>query len=128
MKRKYFQNIDFHTWLFILAILVYLLTRLLYLPRFPIFFFTDDAIQTMAAEDLIRNGMRSPNGVLFPTYFKNGGQYNLSLSVYLQVLPTLLLPRSVWITRGVAALATFIAGVCLGLILREFFKVKFYWL
>lgn len=128
MKRKYFQNIDFHTWLFILAILVYLLTRLLYLPRFPIFFFTDEAIQTMAAEDLIRNGMRSPNGVLFPTYFKNGGQYNLSLSVYLQVLPTLLLPRSVWITRGVAALATLIAAVSLGLILREFFKVKFYWL
>lgn len=111
-----------------IAILIYLLTRLLYLPNFPIFFFTDEAIQTMAAEDLIRSGMRSPNGVLFPTYFENGGQYNLSLSVYLQVLPTLLFPRSVWITRGVAALATLIAAVSLGLILREFFKVKFYWL
>ncbi len=74
------------TWLFILALAIYLLTRLIRLPDFPIYFFTDEAIQTQQAADLMANGFRNAEGTLLPTYFENGGQCNLSLSVYVQVL------------------------------------------
>jgi hypothetical protein len=116
------------TWLFVLSLAVYLLTRLIRLPDFPIYFFTDEAIQTQQAADLLARGFRSAEGVLLPTYFENGGQYNLSLSVYAQVLPTLLLGKSVWVTRGVAALLTLIAAVSLGLTLKHVFHSRCWWL
>ena len=116
------------TWLFIFALTVFLLTRLIRLPEFPIYFFTDEAIQAQHAADLLRDGLQNPQGVLLPTYFDNGGQYNLSLSVYVQLLPTLLFGKSVWVTRGVSALLTMIATVSLGLTLRDVFKLRQWWL
>ena len=115
-------------WLFILALAVYLLTRLIRLPDFPIYFFTDEAIQTQQAADLLANGFRNAEGTLLPTYFKNGGQYNLSLSVYAQVLPTLLLGKSIWVTRGIAALLTLVAAVSLGLTLKHALHSQTWWL
>jgi len=114
--------------LFILGLAVYLLTRLIQLPNFPIFFFTDEAIQTQQAVDLIEHDFRSVEDVLLPTYFENGGQYNLSLSVYAQVLPTLLLGKSVWITRGVSVLLSLAAPISIGLILKNAFPARFWWL
>ena len=116
------------TWLFMLSLAVYLLTRLIRLPDFPIYFFTDEAIQTQQAANLLSHGFRNAEGVLLPTYFENGGQYNLSLSVYAQVLPTLLLGKSVWVTRGVAALLTLTAAVSLGLTLKHIFHSRYWWL
>ena len=75
--------------LFGLALLVYLSTRLIGLLDFPIYFFTDEAAQTVLAADLVRDNFRNEDKTLLPTYFKNGGQYNLSVSVYAQVLPDL---------------------------------------
>src|SRR6266498_2173108 len=37
---------DLGTWLFIFAVTIYLVTRLIGLTRFPIYFFTDEAIQS----------------------------------------------------------------------------------
>ena len=116
------------TWLFILSLAVYLLTRLIHLPDFPIYFFTDEAIQTQQAANLLSRGFRSAEGTLLPTYFENGGQYNLSLSVYAQVLPTLLLGKSVWVTRGAAALLTLTAAASLGLTLKHVFRSRYWWL
>ena len=39
--------------LFILSLVIYLTTRLICLPDFPIYFFTDEAIQTQHAADLL---------------------------------------------------------------------------
>ena len=116
------------TWLFVLSLAVYLLTRLIRLPDFPIYFFTDEAIQTQQAANLLARGFRSAEGVLLPTYFENGGQYNLSLSVYAQVLPTLLLGKSIWVTRGVAALLTLTAAISLGLTLKHIFNIRYWWI
>ena len=88
--------------LFGLGLLFYLLTRFVGLDRFPIYFFSDEAIQTMSAVDLIGRGFKDVDGSLFPIYFQNGSQYNLSLSVWLQVLIAWL-PRTVWLTRGLPA-------------------------
>ena len=71
------------------VLVVYLITRLTGLSQFPIFFFTDEAVQTVMASDLVRDQFRGEYAEFLPTYFNNGGQYNLSLSVYLQVIPTL---------------------------------------
>jgi hypothetical protein len=114
--------------LFLASLVVYTLTRLICLPDFPIYFFTDEAIQTQHAADLIANGFRSPDGVFLPTYFENGGQYNLSLSVYIQVIPTLLFGKSIWVTRGTSVLLTLIGAIFLSLILRNHLESKYWWL
>lgn len=110
-----------------LALLIYLLTRLIALEDFPIYFFTDEAVQTQLAADFIRDGFRGYDGVLFPTYFENASLFNLSLSVYVQVLPTFFFGKSVFVTRAVSVLIT-LAGVwAIGLILKNIYKLKLWW-
>ncbi len=113
--------------LFWLAMAFYLLTRFLALNKFPIYFFSDEAIQTMSAFDLINRGFRDVQGSLFPVYFENGQQFNLSLSVWLQVLIAWL-PHSVWLTRGLPALISLVFPLSVSLWARDFFKSKHWWL
>ena len=115
-------------WLFLLALTVYLLTRLIGLADFPIYFFTDEAIQTQQAADLVTRGFRGGNGAILPTYFENSGQFNLGLSVYAQVIPTLIFGKHIFVTRGTAVLLTLVAAVSLGLMLKEAFKSRVWWL
>lgn len=115
------------TILFVLGLGLYLLTRFIALDKFPIYFFSDEAIQTMTARDLVARGLRDLDGSLFPVYFENGGQYNLSLSVWLQVLITWL-PNSVWLTRGLPALITLLFPLAGGLTLRDHLNARFWWL
>ena len=115
------------TTLFGLALTVYLLTRLIGLAQFPIYFFTDEAIQTVAAADLIRDNFRNEEKTLLPTYFKNGPFYNLSASVYLQVLPYVLFGKSVFVTRAVSVLVGTLAAISIGLILRDIYKIPYWW-
>ncbi|KUK70414.1 MAG: putative membrane protein [Anaerolineae bacterium 49_20] len=96
------RGLSWKEWAFALGLVLYLGTRLIQLDKFPIYFFTDEAVQTMSAVDLLARGLRDVSGRLLPVYFENGGQYNLSLSVYLQLIPALL-PRSVFLTRAVQA-------------------------
>jgi 4-amino-4-deoxy-L-arabinose transferase-like glycosyltransferase len=121
------QIYDLAAWLFILALAVYLLTRLIGLTQFPIYFFTDEAIQSQSMVDLIKNGYRDPTGALLPTYFRNGDYYNLGLSVYLQWLPSLLFGKSALATRATSVFVTLIAAVSVGIILRDIFKLKYWW-
>lgn len=115
-------------WLFLIALTVYLGVRLTALEDFPIFFFTDEAIQSVHASDLIRDGLRSEEGEFLPTYFKNGNQYNLSTSVYLQVLPVMWFGKQVWVTRGVSVLVTVFAALSIGLFTQTILKIKSGWI
>ena len=110
-----------------LALLLYLVTRLFHIADYPIFFFTDEAVQTVLAADLVRDGFYSYDDELLPTYFYNGYQYNLGTSVYLQVLPYMLFGKSVALTRGLAAATTLLAAVSVGLALRQVFKLPYAW-
>ena len=121
------QAYDLATWLFVFAVAVYLVTRLIGLTQFPIYFFTDEAIQTQSVIDLIDNGYKDPSGVLFPTYFRNGDYYNIGVSVYLQWLPAVLFGKSALATRAMSVLVTLIAAISIGLILRDVFKLKYWW-
>lgn len=113
--------------LFWLGMAFYLLTRLIALDKFPIYFFSDEAIQTMSAFDLINNGFRDVQGKLFPVYFQNGQQFNLSLSVWLQVLIAWL-PRSVWLTRALPAMISLVFPLSVSLWARDYLISKHWWL
>ena len=109
---------------FALTLAVFLGTRLWGLERFPIFFFCDEAVQTVQAARLTANGFRGEQGELLPTYFRNTEFYNLSIGVYLQVLPAMLLPRSVWVARAVPVAVIFTGMLAVGLILRDFLRLR----
>lgn len=113
--------------LFFLVLLIYLLTRIIGLEDFPIYFFTDEAIHTILAEDLVQNDFHY-NGDFLPIYFPFGSSYGLnSVTVYLQVIPYLLFGKSIIITRLTAVLITLLGAAAIGFILRDFFKSPYWW-
>jgi 4-amino-4-deoxy-L-arabinose transferase-like glycosyltransferase len=118
---------DLPTWLFLGALIVYLVTRLIGLDRFPIYFFTDEANQTQSIATLAKNNYRL-DGDFLPAYFPNGPYLNLGLSVYLQWLPYVVFGKSAVITRMTSVLITLIAAISIGIILRDIFKLKHWWL
>ncbi len=113
--------------LFGLAVLVYFSVRVIGLTRFPIYFFTDEAVQTMLAADLVRDNFHSGDGDVLPTFFKNGNYYNLGTSVYLQLLPYLLFGKSAFLTRLVSVLVSLLAALSVGLMLRDYFRISYWW-
>lgn len=68
------------------ALAIYLVALVTGLTRFPIYFFCDEAIQANLAESVLRHGLRDGQGTLLPSYFQNVDKWNLSLSVYVQLL------------------------------------------
>jgi hypothetical protein len=122
------RTIPLPTALFVLGLAVYLLTRLSGLTDWPIYFFTDEAVQTVMAEDFVQHGLRNNAGELLPTYFNMDSTYNLSsLSVYLQVIPYLLFGKSVFVTRAVSVLVATFGAFMVGLTLRDIFKIRYWW-
>jgi 4-amino-4-deoxy-L-arabinose transferase-like glycosyltransferase len=113
--------------LFGLALVLYMFTRIVGLDRYPIYFFSDEAVQTVLAVDFLRENFHSTEGELFPTYFYNVDKYSLSTTVYLQVLPYLLFGKSVLVTRMTSVLVTLLAATSVGLILRDILKLPYWW-
>ncbi|MBK8987962.1 MAG: glycosyltransferase family 39 protein [Chloroflexi bacterium] len=113
--------------LFALSLLVYAFTRFWRIADYPIYFFSDEAIQSLSASDLINNGFRDADGQLLPAYFKNFQVYNLSLSVYLQLLPVTLFGLSVTATRAVSALISLLGVTAVALTLKQIFQTRYWW-
>lgn len=124
-KVDHFKKTSWQVWLIVAALAVYLVTRFIGLDAYPIYFFTDEAVQTVLAADLVRDGFHDYKGELLPTYLVNGGQYNLGTSVYLQILPWLMFGKSIWVTRGTSVLVTLLAALGIGLTLKNHFKSKY---
>ncbi|MBN8655301.1 MAG: glycosyltransferase family 39 protein [Anaerolineae bacterium] len=122
----FWGRFDLPTWLFFGALIIYLVTRLIGLDHFPIYFFTDEANQTQSIASLVENNYRLDN-VLLPTYFPNGLYHNLGLSVYMQWLPYILFGKSAVLTRITSILITLLAAISIGFILRDIFKLKYWW-
>jgi 4-amino-4-deoxy-L-arabinose transferase-like glycosyltransferase/predicted DNA-binding antitoxin AbrB/MazE fold protein len=116
------------TALFAIALVVYLSTRLIGLEDFPIYFFTDEAVQTVMAADFVKDGFTNYTGDLFPTYFNKDSTYNLSsITVYVQVIPYLLFGESVFVTRAVSVLISLLGAVAIAFSLRDIYKVSYWW-
>lgn len=114
--------------LFCVALLIYLTVRLIGLEKFPIYFFTDEAVQRVLADDFLQDGFKSYTGEILPTYFVNGDQYNLSLSVYLQLLPALLFDRTIFVTRLVSVLVSLLGVMFVGLTMKNIFQMRHAWI
>src|SRR5262249_24552274 len=114
--------------LFAGALAVFLATRLIGLDRFPIYFFTDEAVQTVAVADFLHHGLRNSLGELLPTYFPNGLSLNLSTSVYLQVVPYAAFGFSIFATRATSVLVALSGTAAVALLLRDVFRARFWWL
>ena len=113
--------------LFFLSLGIYMMTRLIGLDEFPIYFFTDEAIHTILAENLVSNGFRYL-GEFLPTYFPMGASYGLnSVSVYSQVLPYLLFGKSIYVTRATSVAITLLGAIAVGYIVKDFFKSPYWW-
>ena len=112
--------------LFTLAILLYLATRFTGLQEYPIYFFTDEAVHTVIAADMVENGFEY-EGVFLPSYFRNVRKFNLSASVYAQVIPYLLFGKSVLVTRGTSVLFTLIAAAAVALMVKNALQLPYWW-
>jgi 4-amino-4-deoxy-L-arabinose transferase-like glycosyltransferase len=111
-----------------LTLALFLFTRLYRLEDWPIYFFTDEAIQTVLARQFIENDFRDARGRLLPTYFENGPYFNLSLSVYVQVITYKLFGFSAFWTRATSSIIALAGTAAVGLILRDVFRLRFWWI
>ena len=107
---------------------VYALTRFVGLTHFPIYFFSDEAVNPLLAEQLLRNGMRDTTGTWMPPYFRNDDRWTLSLSVYAQLLGVALFGKSVLETRLTSALISMLCPLAVTLTLKLVFKARTWWL
>ncbi len=112
----------------VVCLLLYLSTRLIGLREYPIYFFSDEATQTILAEDLVLGGFSDSEGYFLPSFFYNGYQYNLGTSVYLQVIPYLIFGRVLEVNRGISVLATSFSAVFLFLMGLKIFRMKYPWM
>ncbi len=115
--------------LFVLSSAGYLAIFLSRLEDFPIYFFCDEAIQTVAFQELRERDWRGQDEPheLLPAYFRNNLKSNLSLSVYLQGVVSLWLGQRIEVVRGVSVLAGFSGVVALALLLRRA-RLREWWL
>lgn len=122
-------SVAFLEWsLFVLALLAYAVTRLRALDQFPIYFFTDEAIHPLLAEELIARHLRGPDGTWFPVYFEAAGlRWTPLLSVYFHALTVWLFGKSIFITRATSALISLLGAAAVGLILKLIFKARYWW-
>jgi hypothetical protein len=123
------SSIQFLEWsLFALGLLAYAVVHLRALDRFPIYFFTDEAIQPLLAQDLIARHFHGSDGTLLPIYFEAAGlRWTPLLSVYFHALTVWLFGKSIFVTRATSALVSMLAAVAVGLILKWIFKARFWW-
>jgi 4-amino-4-deoxy-L-arabinose transferase-like glycosyltransferase len=113
--------------LFALAVGIYLIIRLVGLERFPIYFFTDEAVNTLLAADLLRDNFHNYAGDFLPAFFVNGGEYRLGTTVYLHLLPYVLFGKSVFVSRATSVFLTLAAAVVIAVLLRDVFKLRYWW-
>lgn len=112
--------------LLVAAIAIYALVISLGIDRYPIYFFTDEAIHMNLAANFLRDGYKNYFGEFLPTFFTSEGWVN-GTSVYVQVLPFILFGKSVVVTRLVSAAISLLGALAIGLLLRDAFKLKYYW-
>jgi hypothetical protein len=114
--------------LFGLSLGIYAITRLWALDRFPIFFFADETANPLFAIGLIARGFRDASGNWFPLYFDAAAnRWTPLLSVYVHAVTLLLFGKSLFVTRATSAVFSLLAAASVGLILKQVFKLRFWW-
>jgi hypothetical protein len=121
-------NIPIVTIFIILSIFLYIFTRFAGLNRFPAFFFSDEAMQSIYAEQLIDNHFLSANDENIPIYVPvEGNRWSPMASIYVQSVSVLLFGKSVLQTRATSIFVGLMGVLAVGLILKLIFKQKYWW-
>ncbi|MCU0486689.1 MAG: glycosyltransferase family 39 protein [Anaerolineales bacterium] len=111
-----------------LGLAVYLVIRLVRLEDFPIYFFADEAVQTLFAEQLIKSGFRDSSGIWLPVYVEAAAsRWTPLLSMYFQALALMLFGKSIFVTRATSAIISVLAPLAVGLSLKQVFKLRTWW-
>lgn len=114
--------------LFAGALIVYVITRLYALERFPIYFFGDEAVQVLFAQDLIARHFHGPDGTLLPIYVEAAGnRWTPLISMYFHALSMTLFGKSIVVSRATSAVVSLLGAGAVGLILHRVFKARFAW-
>src|SRR5581483_3501278 len=114
--------------LFGFALVIFAITRLVVLEQFPIYFFSDEAINSVLASELLQRGMRDSSGTWFPPYFQNHSIWSLSLSVYIHAITVWLFGMSIWVTRASSAVIALSSAAAVGLAFKYIFNLRWWWL
>ncbi len=122
------RHISLEWALFGIGMVVYLITRLWTLDKFPIYFFADEASNSLFAQDLIARGFRDAKGSWFPIYFDAAAnRWTPLLSVYVHAISVGLFGKSIIVARATSAVVSLLAVVAVSLILKRVFKARFWW-
>ena len=128
LVRALLHSLSFETYLFIGGIVVYAITRLYALESFPIYFFGDEAVQTLFAQELIQRGFHGPDGTLLPIYVEAAGlRWTPLLPMYIHALTLSLFGKSIFVTRATSAAVSLLAAGSVALTLKKIFKARFWW-
>lgn len=114
--------------LFVVAVAIYLFTRLWSLEQFPIYFFADEATQAILAEDLVARGWRGTDKTFLPVYFEAAGlRWTPVLPVYFHAVSVALFGKSIFVTRATSAIVSVLAALAVSLMLKWVFKARYWW-
>jgi hypothetical protein len=121
-------SISLVTVLVILSLFLYTFSRFAGLNRFPAYFFSDEAMQTIFAEKLIDNNFLAANDKNIPIYVAvEGDRWSPMASIYIQATSVLLFGKSVLQTRATSIFIGLLGVVAIGLILKFIFKQRYWW-
>lgn len=110
------------------SLVVYLLTRLWGIDRFPIFFYSDEANNVLLGEAVLQNGLRGSDGTWLPVYFEaDSNRWTPVLSTYIQAASALLFGKSIFVARATSAIFSVGAAVAIAWLLKRFFQARFWW-
>ncbi len=110
-------------YLLVFVLLIAIFSRFYFLTEIPHGFFCDEASIGYNAFKILKTG-KDQNGFLFPFYFKSFDHYRNPVTVYLNVLPTLIFGLSEFSVRFLAALSGVLTVILIFLIGR---KIEGYW-
>lgn len=114
--------------LFIMGGIVYLLTRLIALDQFPIYFFADEAYQVVFAERLIENHFWSANQLGIPVYIEAAGlRWTPMISTYFHAIAILLAGKSIVVARATSTFISLLGVAAAAFTLKKVFKLRFWW-
>jgi 4-amino-4-deoxy-L-arabinose transferase-like glycosyltransferase len=111
-----------------IAILVYAISRFTQISSFPLYFFADEALEVVLAQELLQRGFRDEKGGLLPVFFNAYGFQVPLVSVYFHALTSSLFGNSSDVARLTSACVTLTAAIAAGLITKLILKLRYWWL
>ncbi len=114
--------------LFVLSLGVYAFIHFFALDRYPIYFFCDEATNSLLAADLIKNGFKDSAGNLFPVVFDVGViGWRPLFSAYPHALTVALFGKSIVANRATTGVIALLAAVAVSLTLKQAFRARYWW-